>query len=192
MNLIEVIQKAVKPMLKKQSFRAIVKSVDKANDTCEVDPLITGATYFDVKLKSVVDSTNSKCVLYPKVGSAVTVSLIGNNSSDVFVSQYSDFESIQIENQKFSMLFQENGDIKVKAENIEFNTGSLGGLIKINELKTQINKNTQMLKTIQQIFKSWTPASGDGGAVLKGLSTSFSSMPLADLSNIENKKITHG
>ena len=192
MKIIDAIKQVVKSMLKEQSFRAKVLSVDKTNDTCDVEPIRGGAKYLDVKLKSVINPTDSKILVYPKVGSVITVSIVDNNTADVFVSQYSEFESILIENKKSKVLIPETGNIEIAFEKLTLNDGLEGGLIKINELKTQLDKNTKVLKQIQTVFKNWAVTPNDGGAVLKGLSTSFSSLPTALLNNIENKKITHG
>jgi hypothetical protein len=49
-----------------------------------------------------------------------------------------------------------------------------------------------ILKNIQTVFNSWIPVPDDGGASLKALVTSFTSLQRANLGTIENPKIKHG
>ena len=79
-----------------------------------------------------------------------------------------------------------------EVETIEINGNQFGGLVDSKELKTQIDKNTQLLKAIQNVFKAFVPVPSDGGAALKAAASAFISLPTADLSNIENKTISHG
>lgn len=192
MELVQAIKKIVKPMIKNQSIKARVISVDKTNDVCDVEPLNNGAKYLGVKLKAISDTTESKVIAYPKVDSDVIISIIDNNDNDTFVSQISEVESYLIENKECSVLIKQDGSVNINSENIIINNGSLGGLIKVNELKTQIEKNTQAINAIQEAFKTWVVASGDGGAVLKAASSTFTFLPLANLNSIENQKVKHG
>jgi len=191
-NIKELIEEIVKPLIKVQTMKGEIISVDKEEDVCEIKPLNSGANYLDVKLKSVIKKTDTRCVTYPKVGSIVHFAIVENNAADTYVTQISEFDSMMIEAKDISVEINSSGELKVQAKKIELNGGALGGLIKIQDLKTQIDRNTAVLNAIQQMFKGWTPTPSDGGAVLKGLSTSVISLPRADLSNIENKDITHG
>jgi hypothetical protein len=48
-----------------------------------------------------------------------------------------------------------------------FNGGELGGLIKIEELKTQLNRMTARIDGIINAIKGGVPVSQDGGAELQ-------------------------
>ncbi len=191
-NIKELIEEIVKPLIKVQTLRGEVISVDKESDVCEVKPLRGGANYLDVKLKSVIKKTDTRSITYPKVGSIVHFALIENNTADTYVTQISEFDSMMIEAKDVSVEINSSGELKVQAKKIELNGGGLGGLIKVQELTSQLNKNTAAIKAFQNMLKVWTPVSGDGGAVLKGLSAAVISLPTADLNSIENKKIKHG
>lgn len=191
-NIKELIEEMVKPLIKLQTLRGEVISVDKETDVCEIKPLNGGANYYDVRLKSVIKKTDTRSIIYPKAGSIVHFAIIEDNPADTYVTQISEFDSMIMEAKDLSIEVSDTGELKIQAKKIELNGGALGGLIKIQELTTQISKNTALLNAIQQMFTGWTPAAGDGGAVLKGLSSTVVGMPKADLSNIENKEITHG
>ena len=59
------------------------------------------------------------------------------------------------------------------------------------ELRTQLDKNTQAIQAILDVFSNWTPAPQDGGAALKAQSASLAATQLGDFSNIENENVTH-
>lgn len=192
MKLIEAIRKIVLPLIKDQSVKAKVLSIDKTNNVCDVEPISGGAKYLDVKLTAINGETKSKIISYPKIGSEVIISIIKNNEANAYVSQVSEVESFLVENEKCKVLIKEDGSVNIDSDNIVINGGDFGGLIKVDELKKQLDKNTNTLKAIQNVFNAWVVAPGDGGSVLKGASTSFTSMPLASLNSIENKKVKHG
>ena len=82
--------------------------------------------------------------------------------------------------------------IHLKEGVLQLNGDAFSGLVKAPELKEQLDKNTEVLKIIQNVFASWVVTPQDGGAGLKALSTQFTSLPVANLSNIENENIKHG
>ena len=87
------------------------------------------------------------------------------------------------------------GDCKVKADrNIELNGSDFGGLIKIEELKMQLQKNTLILQGLLGTLKAPIPEAGNGapGAFQAALIGAIGTMQAGDFSNIENKKVKHG
>ena len=182
-SALERMMKKVHPM---QAFAGKVTAVNVDNYTCDVESADGGAIFHDVRLKASVDSDDNGIVTIPEVNSYVLVSTIGNNQDYAYVSIFSKVKSYLI---KCS-----NGvKIEIKDDGeVHLNGDGLGGLVKVAELKTQLDKNTQLLEAIQNVFSSWTPVPNDGGAALKAVSTSFTSLPVADLSNIENEKVKHG
>jgi hypothetical protein len=188
----ELIQQIVSPLIKVQTMRGKVISVDKETDVCEIEPLRSGANYIDVKLKSVIKKTDTRCITYPSLGSIVHFSIVDNNKADTYVSQISEFDSVMIQSKDVTFEITASGEVKIKAKGIELNGRGLGGIVKAGELKKQLDKNTRAIKSIQNMFKNWTPVPNDGGAVLKGLSATMVGLPSADLSKIENKNINHG
>lgn len=87
------------------------------------------------------------------------------------------------------------GDYKIKTEgNIELNGSDFGGLIKIEELKMQLQKNTAILNGILGTLKAPVAEPGNGAPSVfqAALITAIGTMQAGDFSNIENKKVKHG
>ena len=88
-----------------------------------------------------------------------------------------------------------DGDCKVKAKgNIEINGSDFGGLIKIEELKTQLQKNTAILQGLLGTLKTpiTEPGNGSPSAFQATLITAIGALQAGNFSNIENKKVVHG
>ena len=88
-----------------------------------------------------------------------------------------------------------DGDCKVKAKgNIEINGSDYGGLIKIEELKTQLQKNTAILQGLLGTLKApiTEPGNGSPSAFQAALITAIGTLQAGNFSNIENKKVVHG
>ena len=88
-----------------------------------------------------------------------------------------------------------DGDCKVKAKgNIEINGSDYGGLIKIEELKTQLQKNTAILQGLLGTLKTpiTEPGNGSPSAFQATLITAIGTLQAGNFSNIENKKVVHG
>ncbi|WP_299460787.1 hypothetical protein [uncultured Microscilla sp.] len=181
-KLIEVITDTV-PV---QSEMATVKAVDKEKLECTVVPITNEALEIGgVNLKAVIDETKNGLVQIPKVGSIVLISLIENTDGDHYVSMYSDIDEVQLVQNEEEILKIDN------MGKVTFHQGENKGLIKIEALKTQLEKNTQAIQKILDLFANWTAAPNDGGAALKALSASLAGTQLGDFSDIENDKVKH-
>lgn len=192
MTIKEAIRSIVEPLLKPSLVKCKVKSVDEEKQTCVVSPLRGGADYLDVKLTAVTSSESTKMVLIPKIGTVVLLGLADGIDTDTFIAKHGEIDSLKITAPKANVDINIDGSILINSDdNILINGGSYGGLIKIDELRTQIEKNTSLLNAIKTAFNSWVLFPGDGGSALKILSQSFTAMPTANLSNIENEKVKH-
>lgn len=78
------------------SLRAKVISVDRSNNTIDASPVNGDADLLDVSLRATLDGSDKGFIIYPKKGAYVSVSIIDNNKSNAFVSQYSDIEDMTI------------------------------------------------------------------------------------------------
>jgi hypothetical protein len=88
-----------------------------------------------------------------------------------------------------------DGDCKLKTKGkTEINGSDYGGLIKIEELKAQLQKNTAILNGLLGVLKvSVTePGNGSPSAFQAALLSAIGTMQTGDFSNIENKKVVHG
>jgi hypothetical protein len=150
-----------------------VTEVDSDKRTCTVELRNGNADLTDVRFQAE-QSLDTGVVLIPKIGSDVIVAYLDDD--EAYIAKTSKLSQVEIITE---------GDILLNGDDY-------GGLIKINELKTQIDKNTNLLKQIQNVFKSWVAVPSDGGAALKALSTQFTLLQRANLSDIENKTVKHG
>ena len=77
---------------------------------------------------------------------------------------------------------------------VELNGTEHGGLIKIAELKKELEKTNAFLKALVNVLKVPIPEAGLGApsAFQAALNGALSSLQLADFSQIENTKVQHG
>lgn len=88
-----------------------------------------------------------------------------------------------------------DGDCKIKTKGkTEINGSDYGGLIKIEELKMQLQKNTAILNGLLGVLKApvTEPGNGSPSAFQAALFGAIGTMQTGDFSNIENKKVVHG
>lgn len=88
-----------------------------------------------------------------------------------------------------------DSDCKIKTKGkVEVNGSDYGGLIKIEELKLQLQKNTAILSGLLGVLKAPVMEQGNGSpsAFQAALITAIGALQTGDFSNIENKKVVHG
>jgi hypothetical protein len=179
----ELINKLLDRRLKQQNFTAEVLEVDKDNDTCKVQ-VPEGPELFGISLTAIEDTHSTKVVAYPKPGSMVMISLIGNQNSEAYVSKCSDIESFLIKTDKHQLL--------IAADGSQFDDGQLGGMVKAKELKTQLDKTNALVQAIADCLNQWVPTPSDGGAALKTLvSSMLPGKQVGNYTDIENPKVKH-
>ncbi|MBB4117859.1 hypothetical protein GGR32_000131 [Mesonia hippocampi] len=102
----------------KQTFAAIITKVND-DDTVDVKD-ITDFPYTKVRLKASVKELANKLVIYPKVGSNVLVSMIGNDENTLVISNIDEAEKIKgIINQTEFEVDNEGYKINRKGENLK-------------------------------------------------------------------------
>ena len=117
--------------------------VTKSEDTeCVIK--YQGLEHKNVRLVCGFSQSLTTMIIKPAVGSTVLVADLSNG-------KMRDLVVLMVE----------------KAEKVIFNGGELGGLIKIEELKTQLNKMTARIDGIINAIKGGVPISQDGGAALQ-------------------------
>lgn len=135
--------------------------------TCEVS--IDGLSIPDVRLRASTEVDGAQIIVRPAVGSVVIVgSLTGDLDHLVVLSMD-------------------------RAEEVIINGGKLGGLIKVQELTQQLNALESEVNDLKQLFASWVPVKGDGGAVLRGLLGSWAGKRLTPSrrEDYEDTKVKH-
>ena len=150
----------------KTFFTAEVVKV--TGDTCTVKS--DDFEMSDVAICAIGGASGNSLVVVPKVGSTVLIADLSDGTRrDLCIVKYTEVESITI------------------------NGGSLGGLVKIQELTNKLNALEDDINSLKQCFSLWVPASGDGGGVLKTATTSWASEPLnkTKRNDLEDTKIKH-
>ncbi len=117
------------------AFDCTVVSVNEDEFTCVVDAIGDNATTEipDVKLSS---ESNDGFTIIPAVGSTVTV--VKTDRGLVYVSMFSDIDKV--------VIVINNTKLTIEDGQITFNDGTNNGLIKIDDLTTQIHNRYTILK----------------------------------------------
>lgn len=142
-------------------FMAVVTETDESDFSCTVQ-VNDMVFYYDVRLRGVVNPDLKGAAFIPKIGSKVLVCRIGG-SNELFVAMFTEIDKIIFTNEKMAftldqeqVLFEhENVSLAIESgkmsldvdgstaelskDGIVFNAGSLGGLVKVNELTDKIN-----------------------------------------------------
>lgn len=148
------------------SYIAEVVTVNDAERSCTVTLLAHDLQVEGIRLQASLD-LNEGLYLKPKVGSFVIVSQL--SKATFYVTVCSELDEIQL------------------------NGSNHGGVIIASRLKDQVDKNSDFLDKIKQLFNSWTPVPQDGGAALKAAwSVIQAALQTADLTDITNDKVKHG
>lgn len=166
-----------------------VKAVDWEKKTCEVD-LGDGRVLPSVRLKSVIDDTNSGLTLKPKVGSTVLITGVGEETQQV-VLKYNEVDAVALVMQDVELTI-EGGKVKVKAEEWEFNGGNNKGMAVIDKIAARCNEFETALKEIKTVFQSHThQVSAVGAPTATTASPLTYSVPNSKGSDFENNKVKH-
>lgn len=168
-----------------------VESVD--GETCTVT--VGDLKLTDVRLRSVVNGNASKLLITPKADSYVTLIDLSGELRELEVIGYSEIEAIDIET---------SGDINIKCKGdtnldcdgtVTFNGGDHDGLVKLQELKDNLNSIKNYLSALKSAINTGlngvgasTAASGAAGAAafegaMAGQTINFK--------NMENDKVKH-
>ena len=177
--LIELIGQKIRELTPVINVWAVCKSVDWDNKT-----MVATGQIDDLDYEGVILGNGSE-FKKPAVGSICLLGIIQNNAAMPFL-----IDAVEIE--EYLIIDKKGFKYNLKDGKLTLNGDNFGGIVNAKELKIQVDKNTEAIKVLQQIFQSWTPSPNDGGAALKALVSSFNSKPTADLTNIENETIKHG
>ena len=178
----------VREMMMDGALQATVKTVNKQAGTIVATGLKEDIDYFDVRLKAVVADGNGRGIIaYPVEGSQVSIVLLDGIDTMAFVSQMSDIESYLVR--------ADNGvSIELTADGkVLLNGDGFGGVVKMQELKTQLDKTNEVVAGMKKALDTWVPVKGDGGTVLKTLmTTALAGKTLGSFGGLENPNVQHG
>jgi hypothetical protein len=158
-----------------------VVSVDTSKRTCVVATVNSDMEIKDVHLMAGI---NDGMLLIPTVGSQVVI--IYSKMTTPYIALYSQLDKV--------ICIVGDSGIEVTSDSIKLNDGSLGGLIKIEDLVSKINTIEQDINTLKTVFSGWAPVANDGGAALKAAAATWFAQQLTTTtkSDLENTNITHG
>ena len=166
--------------LAKQAFKGeriysevcTVVSVDETERTCICQPIDDSAEIPKVRLQAIFDQTVG-ILNVPKVGSYVIVTFIDKRNS--FVSTFTELEKILI-----------------TTDLVEFNGGSLDGMVKVTDLVTKLNNLENDINNLKTVFSTWVTVPNDGGAALKAAAATWYAASLTPTvkNDLQNTKIT--
>jgi hypothetical protein len=151
---------------KVRMFDAEVNSVSMTDRTCEVT-MIGGKSANTLTVR-LMASADDGLLMKPTIGSTIVVMM--SEYTAPFVAKYSGVDSI-------TML---GGDLK--------------GLVKVDDLVTQLNNLENDITNLKNAFTSWGVVPSDGGGALKLATASWAGSPITNTqaSDLENTNITQG
>ena len=160
-----------------------VESVD--GETCTVS--VGDLKLTDVRLRSVVNNEESMILITPKTGSHVTLIDLSGELRELEVIGYSEIEAIDIKT---------SGDININCDGtVTFNGGDHDGLVKLQELKDNLNSIKNYLSALKTAVKTGlngvgtsTAASGSAGA--SAFESAMAGQTI-NFKNMENDKVKH-
>ncbi|WP_288550120.1 hypothetical protein [uncultured Brachyspira sp.] len=153
-----------------------------------------------IQVQSSYNKTIEKRELFPygfiakaKDGQVIILSKGGNFDSSQILPVISSNKAPFI-NEGDTCIYNEKISIIINEDMIKIGGDDLGGLIKINELKKELEKNNQILETILNVCSIPVNETGNGSpsSFQQALNIALKGKTIADFSNIENTKITHG
>lgn len=176
LSIAEIFEEIIANQIDRENFYSIVGTainVDETTRTCDIKPIEADAPRAGINLQSVQSGTEG-IVIIPKEGSFIAVTFFDKRTG--FVSLTSEVEKILID-----------------TDLVQYNGGSNGGLININDLVTQMNKVEDDLNALKSAISGWIPVPNDGGAALKVALSNFIAGTLTPTvtSDMEDIKITH-
>lgn len=191
----------------KSVFYGKVTAADEAARTCTVE--IDGIPYENVLLYAIEKPELKGFVFIPAIDSQVLVERIGDDRYciEMFsvidkvlltvgekVTAALDAETLDYKNDKVSLSIT-GTKVELAAEEITFNGGELGGLVKIQELKDNLDSLKQFVEAMHSALPSAftavgaaMSAAGANGATKYNGSMAGKTITIADM---ENPKIKH-
>lgn len=173
---------------RRQMPQVVTGTVSRVNGLlCDVQPSDGGAELLDVRMKPSSSAGEAGCYAVPRQGSTVTVAMLQGNANVWAVVQVQDIER---------WVVRVNGNARVEVlpnGMVELNGAQYGGLVRVNELRVELQKVTTWLSAIRQAIAAAPVAPGDGGAAFKAaVSAVLGPLPLPDYNNIESQRTKHG
>jgi len=201
-DYIEEISRGLTKMLKSHSNNEVFtgKVDEVGTNVCKIttpDKL----SFENVRLRAVIDDSENGLYILPKVGSEVVVSKIEGDDNHLLVVGYSDIDSVKIKIDDSVLNVVAEGfkyelndtSIEANSDGVIINGGDNGGVINIEDFKTQIEKNTAILQAILTVVSTPVKEAGNGApsAFQAALLVQLTGKQPGDFSGIVDDKLTH-
>ncbi len=156
-----------------------VDAVNLAERSIDCTPLSGEAPYLDVALQATTEGEMG-LLLVPTVGSYVLIVPTGGSGGVVVAT--TDIEQLLVRIEGVSL--------HASREGITLNEGKLGGLVRVEDLTTRLNKIEEDINSLKKSLATWIPTSADG-ITLKGKVTSWASslLVLSKRGDYENERV---
>lgn len=199
-NIAESIRRMAQGCRQTVSLICTVDAVDKEARTVDCTPLDESAPMLGVNLQANQESKFG-IVVYPRVGSYVVVGFVADGSAGVVLAT-DDIESIEIvvsdktsrvviDEERVRIDVDQETSAELTKDGVVFNGGSLGGLVKVEDLTECLNRIEKDINTLKGVFASWFVTAQDGGAALKSAASDWASqtLTLTKRGDYENEKV---
>ena len=162
-----------------------VSNIDENKRICDI-AIDDDLTLNNCRLNAIVDSYDNRLLVVPKDNSMVAFIAIGGKLTEPLVIAYSEIDKV--------LLTIGESDILIEDGKIEMNGGDLGGLIKLQQLESNLDKLKKYVEDLATMASSaMAPmAALDGGASVTTFNTNWGAMQAAfSFDDMEDTKITH-
>ena len=162
-----------------------VSNIDENKRICDI-AIDDDLTLNNCRLNAIVDSYDNRLLVVPKDNSMVAFIAIGGKLTEPLVIAYSEIDKV--------LLTIGESDILIEDGKIEMNGGDLGGLIKLQQLESNLNKLKKYVEDLATMASTaMAPmAALDGGASVTTFNTNWGATNAAfSFEDMEDTKITH-
>lgn len=163
-----------------------VSNIDEDKRICDI-AIDDDLTLNNCRLNAIIDSYNNRLLIVPKENSMVAFIAIGGKLTEPLVIAYSEIEKV--------LLTIGESDILIEDGKIEMNGGDLGGLIKIEELKRNLDQLKNYVEALNTAVSTGLSAVGEstlasGSAANTAYTTAMAGKSI-NFQDMEDDKITH-
>ena len=165
----DIIREFISLRLNEEEIYSVIgtaSNIDTTERTCDVAPIDGTADILGVKLQSIINGTKG-FVQIPKANSKVVVTFLNKQTGYV-------------------ALCEEVDKILITTDLVEFNGGTLDGMVKINDLTTKLNALITEIKAL----KTWANAHVHGAAGTSPVTPFAGTFTNFNKNDYENTKIT--
>lgn len=196
-NIKEAIRKLAQQDGETVALVCIVDDVDKTARTIDCTPVNEGAPLLGVNLQANQGS-DFGLVIYPEKGAFVVVGFMADGAAGLMLATDKIESAEMVIGETAAAIDAEGVRVKtakmsadINKEDIIFNGGELGGLIKIEDLTKRLNLIEKDINKLKTAMSGWIPVSQDGGAALKATAKDWFSVQLTTTKrgDYENTKI---